>query len=311
MVVLNSSCGRITQTIATHLADLPGAHLYVPTRPQAVLPGFTAVAAERKALEGASDLVLVPSLDQRRIEEQAAFALLARSAGVERIHLITLAGADSRSPVMLLRWLGMLERELLALGLPTTVFRCTPFMQDIGLFTRRDETGLSLVGPFRDTTFPWLHAEDAAEILAARVRAKSNDNLVCQLSGPEEVNFETIAALLEEEVGEPVHYVDLCRPEAEGALEARGFSPTRIRAMVEYWDFLVSRVVCASCCDTVRQLLGRKPRTLRDYLATLAQELRPELKPAPRAESAGAAPAQASRTDGRASARNRRARAGG
>jgi hypothetical protein len=71
-----------------------------------------------------------------------------------------------------------------------------------------------------------------------------------------------------------VRYVDVCLPEAQGLLEANGFSPPQIRALTEYWDYLVSGVIRPSCCDTALKLLGRPPRTLAQYFAEHAPELR-------------------------------------
>jgi uncharacterized protein YbjT (DUF2867 family) len=147
-------------------------------------------------------------------------------------------------------------------------------MQNLALFIRRDEGGLTVAGPFRDAAFPWLDAADVGLILAKSIGHHAAGNVVCQLSGPEQIGFEAVAQLLGEALRERVRYVDVCLPEAQGLLEANGFSPPQIRALTEYWDYLVSGVVKPACCDTALELLGRPPRTLAEYFAEHAPELR-------------------------------------
>jgi uncharacterized protein YbjT (DUF2867 family) len=282
MLVLSAGTGRVVQAIARELAGLPGPKRFLPAgTARSVVPGFEPVpadaadrAARARALDGASELVILPTFDARAVDAQCALVREAAAAGIRRIQLGSLIGADPRSPVCLLRWIGMLEREVVAAGLAYDVLRCAPFMQNLALFTRRDAGGLTVAGPFRDAAFPWLDAGDVGLILARSAGRDEPGNVVCQLSGPEQVGFETVAAHLGTALGERVRYVDVCLPEAQGLLEANGFTPPQIRALTEYWDYLVSGVVKPACCDTALKLLGRPPRTLAQYFAEHAPELR-------------------------------------
>jgi uncharacterized protein YbjT (DUF2867 family) len=287
MLALSAGQGRVAHAVAGALAALPGAKRLGLLKPGSAAPfpsefalqATTGTAADRlRLLDGALDLVLVPLFDPRGTEQQMALASAARDAGVQRIHLLSASGADVRSPVTLLRWLGMVEREVIASGLPHTILRCTPYMQSIPLFLRRTEGpadgAWQLVGPFRDARFAWLDAADAGAAIARRIETGARDSHACQFSGPEEVAFEDVARILAGALGEPVRYVDICLPEAVGLLEANGFPATRIRAITEYWDYLVSGVVCSRCAKSTEALLGRAPRTLVEYLRTYAAELR-------------------------------------
>ncbi len=282
MLVLSAGTGRVVQAIARELGHLPGPKRFLPAgAARSAVPGFESVAAgaadraaRARALDGARELVILPTFDARAADAQCALVREAAAAGIRRIQLGSLIGADARSPVCLLRWVGMLEREVVATGLAHDVLRCAPFMQNITLFTRRDETGLVVAGPFREAAFPWLDATDVGLILAGALGRSDADNVLCQLSGPEQVGFETVAQLLGEALRERVRYVDVCLPEAQGLLEASGFTPPQIRALTEYWDYLVSGVVKPACCDTALRLLGRPPRTLAWYFAEHAPELR-------------------------------------
>jgi uncharacterized protein YbjT (DUF2867 family) len=266
--------------MAAALAPLPGRKRYAPAKPGAgdfaAALGFEASlgigspADRADALAGATDLVIVPSFDPAAIECLMRLVQSARDAGVERVHVISLAGADARSPVALLRWIGLVEREASNAGVPRTLLRCGPFMQAIPMFLRRDARGIALVGPFRETAFPWIDAEDAGGILAHIVGRRGTENIGCQLSGPDEASFAAVARLLGQALGEPVAYTDICLPEAQGLLQRSGFPPQRVRAVTEYWDYLVSGVVRPACCEVGRELLGRAPRSLADWCARYA-----------------------------------------
>lgn len=284
MLVLSGGHGRVAQAIAAALAPAPLPKRLGLVKPapaagfppefELAAPGLATPGERARLLEGASDLVLVPIFDPRVVEQQAALAGIAQASGVRRIHFVSTAGADARSPVTLLRWLGLIERAIVATGLPHTILRCTPYMQSIALFLRRSAPGWRLVGPFRDAAFAWLDAADAGTVLARRIAGGADAPMTCQLSGPEAVPFERVAALLSDRLQEPVRYVDVCMPEAVGLLEANGIPPALVRALTEYWDFLVSGVVHAGCCDSAERLLGRAPTALADYLQGFAAALR-------------------------------------
>jgi uncharacterized protein YbjT (DUF2867 family) len=282
MLVLSAGTGHVVQAIARELARRPGLKRFLPAGPargavtgfELVAPGTADRTARARALDGATELVILPTFDARAAEGQGALVREAAAAGVRRVQLGSLIGADARSPVCLLRWVGALEHEVVASGLPHDVLRCAPFMQTLALFIRRNESGLAVVGPFRDAAFPWLDAADVGIILAGAATRDEPGNVLCQLSGPEQVGFETVAERLGEALGERVRYVDVCLPEAQGLLEANGFSPPQIRALTEYWDYLVSGVVKPARCDTALKLLGRCPRSLAEYFAEHARALR-------------------------------------
>ena len=282
MIVLTAGTGRVVQTIARELAALPQPKRFLPAgAARSAFPGFELVAdgvgdaaARAKALDGAEELVVLPTFDPRSAEAQAALVREAKQAGVRRIHLGSLIAADARSPVCLLRWVGSVEREVAASGLPHTILHCAPFMQSLALFTRRDARGLALVGPFRDVAFPWLDAADVGALLASRLRGGELTSVVCNFSGPEAIDFDGAAQRLEDALREAVRYVDVSLPEAQGLLEATGFSAIQIRALTEYWDYLVCGLVKPECCETAAKLLGRPPGTLAQYFASHAAELR-------------------------------------
>lgn len=284
MIVVSGGSGRVVQAVAGALAPLPGGKRLGLLKPGAGARLPAEFARQIASLDspqdrlhrtdGATELVLVPSFDLGTMEHQMSLVAAARAAGIARVHLVSAAGAEVRSPVTLLRWVGLLEREVVASGLPHAIVRCMPHMQTIPLFMRREAAGWRIVGPFRDAKFAWLDAHDAGALIALRIATDARDNLLCELSGPTEASFETVAELLGSELRAPVRYVDVGLPEAAGMLEASGLRPARVRAITEYWDYLASGVLRCGCCGGAEQLLGRPRRTLAEYAHEYAAELR-------------------------------------
>jgi uncharacterized protein YbjT (DUF2867 family) len=224
-----------------------------------------------QALADVSALVFLPSFDRSMVELQLALAREARAAGIQRIVHISLIGADARSPVELLRRIGLVERACNQSGLAHLILRCTPFMQNLDFFLRDDCGERCLIGPFREARFCWIDAHDVGEIVGKLLAAPALTTLTTQLCGPETLNFDAAAQAISEASGTECGFWDVSQQHAHGMLEVCGFSAERARTMLEYWDYLVSGVVGTTPCPTAAKLLGRPLHTLREHF----QELQP------------------------------------
>src|SRR4249920_544892 len=111
MLVLSAGTGRVVKAVARELGRVPGPKRFLPAgTARGVVPGFEPIAAgtadraaRAQALAGARELVVLPTFDARAADAQCALVREAPAAGVRRIRLGSLIGADARSPVCLLR----------------------------------------------------------------------------------------------------------------------------------------------------------------------------------------------------------------
>ena len=147
------------------------------------------------------------------------------------------------------------------------IYRCTPFVQAVVHFLRRDPGLLRLVGPFREARFAWIDAGDVGEIVARGLAAPLPENLTTQLCGDEILDFDALAVEVAAGAGCCCEYHDCSPPSAHGMLEAQGVSPAHARALVEYWDYIVSGVVSTTPCDNASRLLGRPLSKIADVFA--------------------------------------------
>ena len=134
---------------------------------------------------------------------------------------------------------------------------------------------LALAGPFHNARFAWIDARDVAEVVASLLHGPL-DNSVKQLCGPEQLDFDGIAAILCDCTRRECTFNDLSAPQAQGLLEGAGFSTAYARALLEYWDYIVSGAVGTTPCDTAPKLLGRPLRTLAECASTIIPQ-RPAL----------------------------------
>jgi uncharacterized protein YbjT (DUF2867 family) len=264
--------GRVAEAITAGLAASAGAIRFIAAAAPAgspverVLVRPDSPLQRTQALAGAGYLVFLPSSDRAMIELQTALARDARAAGIQRIAHVSLIGADPRSPVELLRRIGVVERACEQSGLPHLILRCTPFMQSIEFFLRDDCGERCLIGPFRQARFNWIDAHDVGEIVGKLLAAPEFATITGQLCGPEPLDFDTVAQAITEASGTECGFWDVSHQHAHGMLEVCGFSAARATALLEYWDYLVSGVVSTTPCPTAVKLLGRPLRTLRELL---------------------------------------------
>jgi NAD(P)H dehydrogenase (quinone) len=280
IVIAGRPQGLISRSIAGVLTELPGPKRFVSTRAFAQPPLDQGVEqlvvradAPRdaaRALDGARTLVLIGSLNREQTDLQLALVRAARTAGVDKLLFVSLIGAAVHSPVEVLRRLGHIERAVHESGIAFVILQCAPFMQSLRLFMHVQGLALALYGPFRHARFAWIDARDVGEIAALLLRRPAH-----QLCGPETFDFDGVAAILCACTRSDCTFNDLSTPEAQGLLEGAGFSPAYARAVVEYWDYIVSGAVATTPCDTARKLLGRPLRTLEECAPTFIPRREP------------------------------------
>ncbi|MFN0299046.1 MAG: NmrA family NAD(P)-binding protein [Burkholderiales bacterium] len=281
IVIAGRPQGFISRSIASVLYALPGRKRFVSARPfsepladediESLHVRATGARDTARALEDARSLVLLGSLNRDQTELQLALIRDARAAGVEKLVFISLIGASAQSPVEVLRRLGQLERAVQASGVPFVILRCAPYMQSLRLFMQIEGLSLALAGPFHNARFAWIDARDVADVVALLLQGPL-DNSVKQLCGPEQLDFDGIASILCDCTQRDCTFNDLSTPQAQGLLEGAGFSTAYARALLEYWDYIVSGAVGTTPCDTAPKILGRPLRTLAECAPTFVPQ---------------------------------------
>ena len=247
--------------VSVHLARSPErAKVYASAEIRKMVYANTLEVVE--ALKGIDTLLMVSARENpERVKEHKEFLDAAKLAGVQHIVYTSFYGADEKASFTLSRDHAQTEAYIKELGFTYTFLRDNfylDFLMDIAL-----ENG-EIRGPAGSGKVSAVARKDtsrvAAEIL---LHAKKWKNQTLNLTGQEELSMEEIVALLSEETGKTIAYVD---ESVEEAYESRKKWP----AQTWEYDAWVSTYTAikageqAGVSTDVEKVLGHPASSLLD-----------------------------------------------
>jgi uncharacterized protein YbjT (DUF2867 family) len=216
------------------------------------------------AAEGADALFLLrpPAIANVR-DTLLPFVDEARRRGVRQVVFLSVAGAAKNKLVPH----HAVEQHLLLRSAGWTILRPGFFAQNFGDAYRRDIVEDSRVYvPARGGRVAFVDVRDLAEVAASAFASPAeHDGRAYTLTGPEAIDFETAASLLTDALGREIRY------EPAGIL---GYLLHLRRRKMPWAQIGVQTVLHAGLRfgqaehvdPTLERLLGRRPRTLREYI---------------------------------------------
>lgn len=289
-ILVTGSTGVVGSQVLAHLSGKRGVEVRALTRSpdKAQLPaGVKAVQGDladvdsfRKALDGVSTLfLLVPNVADELTQAMQALTL-AHEAGVKGIvYLSVFKGADyADAPHFASK--NTVEQMIEALDLPATILRPAYFIQNdlrqkdlllnAGVYGMPiGQKGISMVD-VRD-----IGEAAALELLRREQAASPLPRETYALVGPDVITASDVSAIWSETLDRPIHHAGDDLQKFEGLL----------KTMMPAWLALDMRVMfgryqsdgaIATADDVTRlsQLLGRKPRSYRDFARDAAAQWR-------------------------------------
>jgi uncharacterized protein YbjT (DUF2867 family) len=230
----------------------------------------------RTAFDGVGRLFLI--VPESPGSEPATRNLMeaAAEAGVRRVVKLSFLNADKRVGGRLLRWHHQAERAVLESGIPVTVLRPNLFMQNFVTLYGPSIVALgSLRLPLADARVSYVDVRDVADVAVAVLLGDGHVGREYDLTGPEAVSHEQIAAVLSRVTGRPIRYLDEVGSDARLRLERVGACAQVAPSLEELWasvragDFAV---VSAA----VRDLLGREPFSFERFATDHAAAFAPQ-----------------------------------
>jgi uncharacterized protein YbjT (DUF2867 family) len=192
------------------------------------LPGAEVVGAAYErgataALHGVETLLMVSAAeDARRVEQHRAFVEAAVEAGVRRIVYTSFVGAGTDSGFLLGRDHGATEQVVRGSGLAWTFLRDSFYAEVFPAFA--DQDGV-IRGPAGAGRVAAVSRKDVAEVAAAVLADPArHEGAGYDLTGPEALTLDEIAAVLSEVRGRRYRFVDETMAEAR-ASRARFAAP--------------------------------------------------------------------------------------
>ena len=187
----------------------------------------------------------------------------ARAQGVQKVVLMTAMGAnaDEAAP------LRVAERHLEASGLPYNVIRPNWFMQNFNTFWLHSIlTQGQILLPTGEAKGSFIDARDIAVVAAELLVNDRFNGQDFDLTGPEALDHQQVAAQLTQTTGKRIGYTDIPPEAMRAGLLAAGLP-------ADYAEFLLVILgyfkagYAERTTDAVQVITGNAPRTLAQYAA--------------------------------------------
>lgn len=214
------------------------------------------------ALDGVDAVYLVRPPEVGNVEHDL-FPVVdaAESRGSRRVVLLSVLGAE-RAPLLPHR---RLERRLERSPLDRTFLRAAYFLQNLETVHAAEIHRGELAVPAGEGRLGMVDAHDVAAV-AAEALLGGHEGRAYDLTGPRAVSFHDVAVVLSAELDHEVRYTRPGLVRYAWRRRREGIPPARIA--VECGLYTAARLGLSDrVTDDVREVLGREPRSLADYVA--------------------------------------------
>jgi uncharacterized protein YbjT (DUF2867 family) len=222
------------------------------------------------ALAAANRVFLLTRQSDRQPDQERAVVDAAVRAGVRHLVKLSVFRADERSPLQIARQHALTERIVRESGLGYAIVRPVFFMQNL--------PGMIRDGAIRtaaeDGRVAMVDVRDVAAVAVDALTSYGNEGRTYTVTGPQAVTFDTAAATLSRETGDPVRHVHVAPDQVRAALERTGIPAWFARDMARLQSMLADGYEDV-VTDDVRTVTGTAPHTLAEFCRDLVSRPRP------------------------------------
>lgn len=225
------------------------------------------------ALAGTSRLFLLTGNEPGFGATQIEVLRAAEEAGVSHVVKLSALGASGHSKASIAREHWEVEQALRESSMAWTILRPHSFMQnwlgDVAESVREERAIYAAIG---DGRVPFIDARDIAAVAAeALLHPDAHSGQRYFLTGGEAVGYADLASALSEVIGDPVTYHALSMDEARARFERQGVPAATIDGLLALAAYQKAGGPTERVFDSVQQILGRPPRTVRDFARDYGQ----------------------------------------
>ena len=153
----------------------------------------------------------------------------------------------------------------MAYCLAWTMIRPTFFMQNFESSAARIKAVSQIVMPAGNGTVSTTDLRDVGEVIVNVLTQSGHENKSYDLTGPELLTFADIAAYFSKVLEKDIQYVDQPMDEFRALLRSINLSEWRVEAVCKELEAIAAGVVDHTT-ETIRELLGRPPISLTEYI---------------------------------------------
>ncbi len=218
-------------------------------------------------LAGTTRLFLLSGNDVGFGKLQIGTIRAAERLGVEHVVKLSALGASDHSNSTIAREHWEVEQALEQSTMTWTLLRPHAFMQNwLGDVAESVRAEGAIYSPIADGKVPFIDTRDIAAVAAeVMLNAEAHVGRRYFLTGGEAVGLAEVAATLSDVIGKTVTYRPISMDEARARMEARDIPAQLIDAMLAIAKYQKAGGATSKVSDTVQRILGRPPRTIRDF----------------------------------------------
>ncbi|WP_363465180.1 SDR family oxidoreductase [Halogeometricum borinquense] len=276
-ILVTGATGTVGKPLVTRLLDTPVRVRVATTSPQTARerfgdpPEYVEFDFERpetwgSALEHTDRMFLLspPAVGVTPVRE---FIDAADRVGVGHVAYLSILGAE-KLPVLPHR---RLEKHLVRANLAYTFLRASWFMQNLSGIHRPEITADDEIYiPAGDGRLGFIDASDVAAVVATVLTEPGYENRTLDLTGPESMDFDAVAAVFSDVLDRRITYADPSRFAFARHMYRRGVPTSMVVFMgIEY--SIVRLGFSGRATDDVATVLDRPPRTVRQFVTDHAE----------------------------------------
>lgn len=278
MILVTGGTGTIGSSTVKAL-QAKGARLKVGTRSPDKLKGQGVEAVQfdwdkpetfGPALQGVEKVFVLTPISEKQTQYTKSLVDAAKKAGVKHIVKLSVMGADAEPGILLGRMHRDSEKAIQDSGLAWTLLRPTFFMENFfnyyGVDPKKDSTVYAAHGQGKAV---WVDGRDIGEVAAAVLTGKGHEGKAYDITGPEALDTSEVLKLIGQTLGHQYTYVPIPDEAARKAMTDMHMPGWMVDGMAELAG-LIRNGWAATPATSVKEVLGRPPRSFQEYLKDYA-----------------------------------------
>ena len=230
---------------------------------------YADVSAMREALTGATTLFFVSAHeDPDRVALHKGVVDAAVDAGVQRIVYTSFLAAAPDATFTFARDHYFTEELIRSSGMAWTFLRDSLYADFVPMMCGDDGV---IRGPGGDGAVAVVTRDDIADVAAAVLLGSGHDGATYDITGPESLTLEQMAAQLSAVTGGTIRYVDETLEEARASRASYGAPEYILQGWITTYEAIASGEL-DHVSDTVERIAGHPPQTLIEYLRQHPQD---------------------------------------
>lgn len=201
-----------------------------------------------------------------RIRQHRTAVDAAKQVGARHIVYTSIADPDPASPFTFAAIHADTEAYIIESGLDYTFFRNGWYLEALPMILGNPAETNVIHFPAGDAKLAFVGRDDIAEALAVVLTTEGHANQTYEINNGQAYSFAEIAEAVSRQVGEQVDYVEIPTAAFEAGMRSANLPDFLVQAMSGMTE-AVKQHRFEQPSDTLKNLIGRQPKTVEQYLA--------------------------------------------